>query len=48
MSYIEQMKDWLAENPKATTEEAWKAGYTKYSVAISNVKRVMTIVNNGQ
>ena len=27
MSYIEQMNEWLAKNPKATTEEAWKAGY---------------------
>ena len=27
MSYIEQMKEWLAKHPKATAEEAWEAGY---------------------
>lgn len=27
MNYREQMKDWLKKHPKATTEEAWEAGY---------------------
>lgn len=27
MSYLDQMRGWLAENPKATREECYKAGY---------------------
>lgn len=27
MSYKEQRKQWLAEHPDATAEEAWEAGY---------------------
>jgi len=25
--YIDQKKEWLAEHPDATAEEAWEAGY---------------------
>ena len=27
MGYREQLKDWIKNNPDATLEEAWEAGY---------------------
>lgn len=27
MSYLDQMKKWIAEHPNATAEEAFQAGY---------------------